>query len=187
MADAPDPPRKFYALKPSEFERVNAPVPAARMVYGLAAPGAATADPNAPIDVRDLIRQGAGQGTVLRRGAPAPTNEANDVHAVLIENLARADAAGLNNVAPPTRPLRRRRRDYLMLMLGGNAFIGGLYGTELLFGFQVQCMAAQMPDEFGNLVRFALHNPASYAMGLVGMVFFTLCITWLMYGVMDNY
>ena len=188
MADDADPPRKFYELKPREFERVNPPVAAERMVQPVAPPGPAP-DPSAPIDVRDLIRQGAGQRKILRTSAEAAaaSNAANDVHAILQENLARANAAGLNQVAPPTRPYRRRKRDYLVLLIVGNTFIGGLYSLELLFGFQVQCMAAQMPNEFWNLVRFALANPTSYAMGLVGMVFFTLCLTWLMYGVLDNY
>jgi hypothetical protein len=194
MPDDADPPRKFYELKPRDFERVNPPVPAERMVQPVAPPRAAP-DPSAPIDVRDLIRQGAGTGKILRGPAPAASaphasnspNAANDVQAVLLENLARADAAGLNEVAPPTRPYRRRRRDYLVLMIGGNGFIAGLYSLEMLFGFQVQCMAAQMPNEFWNLVRFAVQNPATYAMGLVGMVFFSLCVTWLLYGVLDNY
>jgi hypothetical protein len=188
MPDDADPPRKFYDLKPRDFERVNPPVPAERMVQSVVPPGAAP-DPDAPIDVRDLIRQGAGTGKVLRTPAQAAatSNATNDVHVVLQENLARANAAGINDVAPPTRPYRRRKRDYLVLLIGGNLFIAGLYSVEMLFGFQVQCMAAQMPNEFGNLIRFALQNPASYAMGLVGMVFFTLCLSWLMYGVLDNY
>ncbi|HUR56170.1 MAG TPA: hypothetical protein VM029_00565, partial [Opitutaceae bacterium] len=191
MADDADPPRKFYELKPREFDRVNPPVAAERMVQPVALPGSAP-DPSVPIDVRDLIRQGAGQGKILRTSAQAASassaaNAENDVHAILQENLARANAAGLNEVAPPTRPYRRRKRDYLLLLFLGNAFIAGLYSLEMLFGFQVQCMAAQMPNEFWNLVRYALANPATYAMGLVGMVFFTLCLTWLMYGVLDNY
>ncbi len=184
MADDPDPPRKFYGFKPTEFERDNPTIPAA----GTNSPDVPGPNPaDGPIDVHTLIRQGSVKGPILRRHAAPGATAANEVHAILADNLTRANAAGLNDVAPPTRPHRRRRRDYWLVLIIGNTFIGGLYATEMLFGFQVQCIAAQMPNEFWNLVRFAIQNPATYAMGLVGMVFFTGCLTWLMYGVMENY
>jgi hypothetical protein len=183
MQDEPDPPRKFYGLKPKEFERVNAaPAPATPNVA--ADPGIAQAG-SGPIDVKDLIRAGAGEGPAL--GWHKVANRDNEVHSILRDNLARANAAGLNEVLPVTHKFRRRRRDYLVLMMGGNLFIGVVYAVEMFIGFQVQTLAAKMPNEFSNLVRYALHTPTSYAMALVGMVFFSGCLTWLMYGIMDDY
>jgi hypothetical protein len=183
MQDDPDPPRKFYGLKPKEFERVNAgtPPPAEKIS---ADPGIVPAD-TGPIDVNDLIRSGAGNGPAL--GWHKVANRENEIHGILRDNLARANAAGLNEVLPMTRKYRRRRRDYLVLIIGGNLFIAVVYAVEMFIGFQVQSLAAKMPNEFSNLVRFALHTPTSYAMALVGMVFFSGCLTWLMYGIMDDY
>lgn len=184
MSDTPEPPRKFYELKPREFERVNS---APREVSEPAARAGSPAalDQSQPIDVRDLIRQGVPSGPL--RSAHAPANRENEVHAMLRENLARADAAGLNVVAPPQHTFRRRKRDYWMLMVIGNLFIAVIYVVELLLGFQVQCLAAKMPGEFANLVRYAVHNPAVWVLAPVGMLFFSGCLTWLMFGVMDDY
>lgn len=184
MSHDPDPPRKFYELKPREFERVNPPAREAQ-VPSSPRTAAASADPHQRIDVRELIRQGTARGPAQSVNAPA--NRENEIHAILRENLARANAAGLNEVAPPTHVFRRRKRDFMVLLVSGNLFIAVIYAAELFVGFQVHCLAAQMPGEFGNLMRYALHNPAAWAMAPVGMVFFSGCLTWLMYGIMENY
>lgn len=186
MPDEPDPPRKFYGFKPKEFENVNGVPPA---VPEGAPPNPANLGPtpdSGRITVRDLFNQAQMGGPLLAKDPP-PAGPKNDVHAMLAENLARADALGLNDVAPPKYGHHRRRRDYIVLVITGNLFFAVIYAVEMFIGFQVQCLAARMPNEFGNLVRFALTHPASYAMGLVGMVFYTGALTWLMYGVMDDY
>jgi hypothetical protein len=179
MADEPDPPRKYYTLKPREFEVVNPRVRAPDPATGKSDPGA--------IDVRELFKSARAdpEQRVLSPG-PQPVIE-NDVHAILRENHAHAEAAGLNRLAP--KPVHRRRRawDYFVLLMAGNLFIAVVYGLELFLGFQVQCLAAHMPEEFWNLVKYTLHHPAVFAMAGVGMVFFSGCLTWLMFGVMDDY
>ena len=190
MADESDPPRKVYGFKPASFERVNAPRPGDEAVTPSdRSPDtgpAAAAEPNASrIDVRDLNRVAAGDAPLL--GVNAPVNRANEVHAMLRENLAVADAAGLNELAPMRGKRSRRWRDFWMLVIGTNTLIAVVYSVQIFIGFQTMCLAAQMPAEFGNLVRFALGNPAAFILPCAGMVFFTLAWAWLLFGVMDDY
>ena len=150
MPDDSDPPRKFYDLKPKEFERVNAPPRSVAPVTEGSAQSPAATD---KIDVRDLIRRGM-EGVPLL-SANGTANRANEVHTIQRDNLARANEAGLNRVTPRKKP-SRRRRDYIVTMIVGNTFfIGGL--------FVVPIFAA------------------------VGIIMFNICITWIMWFVMDDY
>lgn len=169
MPDEPDPPRKFYKLKAAEFEVVNAPL-------------GSPSDPGA-IDIHDLVRQA--------NAAPPPTAPAapqiNEVHALLHLNLRRANAAGLNKVTMPAARPSRRKRDYWLLMIAGNTFIITIFSLEIFLGFQVMCLAAQMPQEFGRLVHYALSTPTLWAMPLFGMFTYSGTLTWLMWGLMEDY
>lgn len=161
MGDDHEPPRKFYHLKPKEFDRVN-PAPSDNP----AAPptrrdaGAHLPDTAARIDVRDLARQAAGTAPLL--GVNAPVNRANEVHAILQQNLDRANAAGLNDVPPAPRRRSRRTRDYFLLLIPVDAF----------FAF-----AAFGPGA----------NLLSFIFGLAGLAAFTASLTWVMWFVMDDY
>ena len=128
MPDDPDPPRKFYGFKPTKFEQVNSPRPPAPDETPAASPPPAPdAVRDTPIDIRELVRQGAQSGPVLKGNAPA--NRDNEVHAILRDNLARANAAGLNEVAPPAPRKSRRKRDYLLSLLIGNVLL--IVGTTI--------------------------------------------------------
>jgi hypothetical protein len=111
--------------------------------------------------VRELFRQASTPGSVLSKG---PRNEPNEVHAVLRDNLARANEAGLNEV--PLRPKRpsKRRRDYILLMVGLNAVL-----VFLAVGF----------FRSGNVIGFVS------AMAGIGLL--SASITWVMWFVMDDY
>jgi hypothetical protein len=157
MPDESDPPRKVYQLKPTEFERVNAP-------RRDPAPDA-TCSPDSPpdsgrIDVRDLIKQGSGSGPAL--GVNGPVNRDNEVHALLRHNVARDNAAGLNDVAPRPKRRSRRKRDYWLLLIPVNLF----------FAFAA----------FGPYA-----NPLTFVYGIAGFILFTISLTWVMWGVMDDY
>lgn len=131
MADESDPPRKFYQLKPKEFERVNeTPSPATEPTDPQNAPP--SLDASAPIHVRELVRQ-ASTGVPLLKGN-APANRETEVHALLRDNLSRANAAGLNDVAPKPKRASRRKRDYIFAMIVGNFAL--LIGTAIqpIFG-----------------------------------------------------
>jgi hypothetical protein len=185
MQDEPEPPRKVYGFKPRAFERTNDPPPDAPPPPPLAPdPGIVPAS-EGRIDVQDLIRSATGSVPLL--GSNKVLNRDNDVHGLLRENHAHAEAAGLNRLKPQPPRRSRRTRDYLVLVVFVNLFIATLYSAEIFIGFQVQCLAAKMPQEFGNLVRYALHNPVVYAMPLFGMFTLTFAITWLMFGMMDDY
>jgi hypothetical protein len=64
------------------------------------------------------------------------------------------------NAAPGMIPAsrRRRRRDYLLLFLAGNSLMLTLFSIEIFLGFQVQCLAARVPNEFYQLLNYALHD-----------------------------
>ena len=149
MPDEPEPPRKFYEFKPNEFETVNPPTHVAQ--------------PTPPINVAGLIRQAnsAKPGGVARA---SPASQANDVHGILNENLARANAAGLNELAPKPKRPSGRKRDYLFLMISGNvmcallAFLSGGVG-----------------------------NPMIFVGAIGGMGLLTAALTWVMWFVMDDY
>ncbi|MEO5957799.1 MAG: hypothetical protein ABIZ49_04600 [Opitutaceae bacterium] len=133
MPDESDPPRKFYRLKPAEFERLNAPVPAPPPGDASETPGTATSATETPRDVREIARLAA-------RGAPplgvnAPANRPNDVHALLRQNLDRANAAGLNELTPKPRHKSRRKRDYILALILGNAL--SIIGTAIMPVFGV--------------------------------------------------
>ena len=155
MADEPDPPRRYFQLKPKEFELLNDP-PAAFT------PQAHKLDPDVAgrrIDVREIYKQANMPGPVLQK-TRAPM--ANDVHAILADNLARANAAGLNTLAPKPRRRSRRTRDYFLVVIPLNAF----------FGFAA----------FGPYA-----NAVSFAYGLGGMILSTVALTWVMFFIVDDY
>ena len=55
--------------------------------------------------------------------------------AILRENHARAEAAGLNEITPPPKRKSQRLRDYLIVMLAGNAFlVAGLFVNPVFAG-----------------------------------------------------
>lgn len=113
MADESDPPRKRYALKPREFETVNAlPPPPPEEAPPLAP---ATYDPERPISVHDLHRIAANGRSPV--GTKGPASKANDVHATLDLNRQRAEAAGLYQVKLTKEELRSKRaRGYWLMM-----------------------------------------------------------------------
>lgn len=165
MADDPDPPRKFYNLKPKEFERVNdvAPPPSDRALPDTSAPTTLPlpASPDT-IDVRALAKQAQapGSGPLLRKhNEPRAQNE---VHGMLRENLARAKASGANDIAPAPKRKNRRLRDYLIVLIPVNAFF-----AYFAFG--------------------PMANPVTFVYGVAGMAFFTVALTWVMFGIMNKY
>ena len=171
MADDADPPRKVYGFKPKEFERVNEPATTSDVHQPAEIIGPNAKPPRADpgrIDVRELFQQAAAAtpGPVLdpQRAAPAGAtrNGENDVQAMLRENRARAEAAGLHQVAPPPPRRSRRKRDYWLLVLTCNGF----------FAFWA----------FGPW-----SNPVTFVYSLAGMGLTTAALTWVMWFVMDDY
>ena len=125
MRDEPDPPRNHYQLKPREFERVNDHP-------GHAAPDSDPAVRPVRIDVHDHF-QAANAATPAARTPPANATS-NDVHGILRDNLARANAAGLNDVAPVRRHSRRKRDYWLTFAIGNVALIAGLFASPIFAG-----------------------------------------------------
>jgi hypothetical protein len=169
MPEELDPPRKFYDLKEAQFDDVNA-----------------RSDHHASIDVKDLFKQAAGPGTPKApvpesppesRASPGPAGaslsgiplrpkaaDPSDVHGLLRGNLARANAAGLNELEekPPRRS--RRARDYWFLMITGNCVLAALFA--------------------GAVVS---RNAFLMAFSAAGIGLITAGLTWVMWFVMDDY
>lgn len=100
----------------------------------------------------------------------------------------REAAAGIGEVTPiPAQP-SRRRRDYLLLLIGGNAVMLTLFCMEIFMGFQVQCLAARMPGELNRLLYYALHEGRPmFFLPAACMTGYTVGLSWLMFGVMGKY
>ena len=63
-----------------------------------------------------------------------------------------------------------------------------LFSVEIFIGFQVQCRAARMPEEFSNLVHDTLHEGRPmFFLPAMCMTAFTVALSWLMFGVMGDY
>jgi hypothetical protein len=147
MPDEPDPPRKFYEFKPREFEVVN--------------PRANEAQPTAPISVQNLLRQA---GSSKPGGvAPAATSPQNDVHAILRENAARTNATGIEELIPLPPRKSRRKREFLTLVIGGNALCG-------LIAFKA-----------------GSRDAVTFTFAISAMAMLTAGLTWIMWFVMDDY
>jgi hypothetical protein len=159
MSDEPDPLRKLYGLKPREFESVNELRPNAPPAAPPARDPGILPAPDGPIDVRELARQATITGNAI---FTAPANRPNEVHAMLQDNLTRADAAGLNELMPQVRRRSRRRRDYWVLIVGVN----GLVASSLL------------------IVGV---NPVSVFVVLAAIGFFSAAVTWIMWFLLEDY
>jgi hypothetical protein len=158
MADESDPPRKFYQLKPRPFEQVNAPLSSI-------APPSSQGQPHQPmsgekIDVRDHYEQSRTPGPVLT--PPGKPVEQNQVHTILQDNLAHANAAGLNTLTYKRKRRSRRTRDYFLVTISLDAFF-----VVVAFG--------------------PYSNVALMAYGVAGIIITTLGLWWVMFFVMDDY
>lgn len=144
MPDESDPPRKFYDFKEAEFDAVNK-----------------QADHQPRIDVREHLQSATGLSGLP---IPKPAPKENDVHALIRDNVARADAAGLNELTPQAKRPSRRKRDYWFLMIGGNAFLALLFASAVKDG-----------------------NAFMMAFSAAGIGALSAGVTWIMWFVMDDY
>ena len=161
-ADPVDPPRKFYGLKPRDYDSVNGPPrpPPVDNVPAGPDPGIAPA-PAGPITVHDLRAAAAGAQPLL--GTNAPVNRPNEVHGLLNLNRQRAQQADRDKIIISPPRASRRKRDYWLLV--ACAFGGCIGFTGLVSGFSATVML----------------------FGLGAGLFLSLALTWIMWFVMDDY
>lgn len=150
MADDPDPPRQNYGFKPREIETVNAPTNQSQ--------------PLPPVRVQDLINHAVAPPKPGAVAKPSPLAQDTDVHAMLRANVARDNAAGLNDLIPLEERPSKRKRDFWFLVLAGN----------LLLGLSV-------------VASGGLGNPVVFASGIGGMGMLTAGLYWVMFHIMDKY
>lgn len=153
MADStdssPEPPRREFRFKPAEFERDNPPVEG----------------PNAlpAFDVRELYEKANQPPGSPRNPSRAPAAPAeNEVHEILRANLNQANEAGLNEVVLRPKRISRRKRDYWLMLIGGNLALVGL-------------------------VLVLQKNVVTLVFGGSGIIFYSIGLTWIMWFVMDDY
>lgn len=99
-------------------------------------------------------------------GAPpkAPP-AANDVFAIQRDLRARELAAGGDELAPPDRPVRnRRKRDYWLLMLVFN----GVLVPLTIWGYRAQ-------------------NAVLFVYGIAALALVNVALAWVLWVLMDNY
>ena len=124
MPDDADPPRQFFRLKPTEFERVNQPSKDAPPPLPTAADPGIVQATTGRIDVRDLARVATGQKSPL--GTNSVANRANEVHDTLKSNYERDRATGaFHVVAGPNKKRQREIRNYCIGIVVTNAGLGG--------------------------------------------------------------
>jgi hypothetical protein len=137
--DPPEAPPREFQFKPTAFARANRPG-------------------EAPIKVAQLYRAASAPAP-----APAAPGKAeNEVHAILRANLAADAAKGLNQVVLENRRPSRRKRDYWLVLAGGNVV-------------------------FAGAMLLAHKNVVTLVFGFSGMVFFSIGLTWIMWAVLDDY
>jgi hypothetical protein len=145
--DSDDPPRKNYDFKERAFKRDNPraseapPVPTAKELAIMA--GHKAAPPAKP------------DRTAAKAGDP------NDIYAVLEQNRVVEQNMG-RDVVEIKKKKSRRKRDYWLVLIGGNLLTAGLVA----------------------LGRF---NPISLIYGVAGVVVFSIGLTWIMWFVVDDY
>ena len=92
----------------------------------------------------------------------APTPAPTDVYQVLQDNLARENAAGLNAVKLQPRRRSRRKRDFWLVMIGGNLAIMASVGATNI-------------------------NVMTVIYGFASVILLSSGLTWIMWFVMDDY
>jgi hypothetical protein len=141
-----DPPRKNYGFKEREFKRDNAPT------------AGATPAPTA----KDLaMMSGPVAPTAPKTPQKPKADDPNDVFAILKGNQRAAKHHGLNEVQ--IKEIRsRRKRDFWLVLVGGNLAILGS-------------------------VWFSGINVITVIFGLAGLIVFSIGLSWIMWQVMDRY
>ena len=112
-----------------------------------------------PFDNWELIAA-ANRGNSAATGSPplASSKSPTTVAEVLKLNRRHQRQAGLDVLKPMPPPSKRRRNDYWIVMIGGNLFF-----------------------------FFVLNALSGPAVGALMVLFYTVGITWVMYGVMEKY
>ncbi len=116
-------------------------------------------DTTPPVDHRDLIAAAnRGNSTVPGFYPPASAKSPTTVEEVLQLNRKHERQTGLDVLKPMPPVINRRRRDYWIVLIGGNLFF-----------------------------FFVLNALSGPAVGALMAFFYTVGITWVIYGVMDKY
>lgn len=142
------------------------------------------------IDLRDVIAAAQAPGPAAPVTPPAPgrpVSAEHDVASLLHFNRAIEQKHGLFTLEPvPVRRSRRRRDYFVLLTLIGSA-IFTLLIIEAWFAVAMQTMAARMPGQFWAMFGQVLFHSPLLAWGLACFCFFLGALTWLMFGLMDDY
>jgi hypothetical protein len=144
-----------------------------------------------PINLKDLIaaanRPLAAPPGGTAPAPPAPTSAEHDVNSLLRFNYEIDRKRGHFKLPPLPARRSRRTRDYLVLLFGIGVLIFTVLGFEAVLAVSLQVMAAQMPDQFWPILNMVLFHSPIMAWGLAAFFFYWVALTWLMFGLMDDY
>lgn len=183
LRDRPEELRRYNELKQAHAARGARGYWEAKDVFLteiLARRGTAPAAPGLQLGEHQFDAVNAAPGTL-------PASDDHDVVKILQFVHARATAAGLNEVEYRPPAPSRRKRDFLVISAGLFVLIFTILGVEAFVAVGTQVMAAQMPEQFWPMFTAVLFHSPILAWGLAGFLVLTLCIAWLMFGVMDPY
>jgi hypothetical protein len=100
-----------------------------------------------------------------RINAPAGSQEPSadhDVYAIRRQLRERERAAGRDDLSPRPARRSRRKRDYWLLMLAGNA-------------------------GFGSIALIGRGSPVVFVSGMAGVLILSIGLTWVMWFIMEDY
>lgn len=141
------------------------------------------------IDLNDLIAAAnrSPPATTPVRPAPSPISAEHDVYALLQFNHEIEKRHGLFKLTPQFARKSRRNRDYLILLSVVGTLIVAVLVAEAVLAVSVQTLAGGMPDQFWPILGQVLFHSPIFAWGLAMFAFFVSALTWLMFGLMDDY
>ncbi len=141
------------------------------------------------IDLHDVIAaaQRPTPPSALPLAPARPASAEHDVASLLLFNQAIEKKHGRFTLAPHRPRKSRRLRDYLVLLFGIGGLIFAILIVEAMFAVSMQTMASRMPDQFWPVFTKVLFHSPIMAWGLACFTFYAAALTWLMFGLMDDY
>jgi hypothetical protein len=144
-----------------------------------------------PIDLLDIVA--AAQvpkpppGVRVAPAPAKPVSAEHDVSSLLQFNHEVEKRNGLFKLVPMLARKSRRRRDYFVLLFGIGGLIFVVLLCEAVLAVSLQTMAARMPEQFWPILTQVLFHSPILAFGFASWVFYAAALTWLMFGLMEDY
>lgn len=141
-----------------------------------------------PIALEDIIAAAQVRKKAGPAAAPAkPVPAEHDVAALLQFNHELEKRRGLFTVGPFAPRKSRRKRDYWLIVGGVGVLFFGVLLAEAVVAVALQTLAARMPDQFWPIFWQVLFHSPILGWGLAMYSVVVVAVTWLMFGLMEDY